>query len=270
MIVRNTGLTEPSLSAYCNLSETEVKRINEPLPGLFIAESPNVIERALDAGYEPVSMLVCEDEFKGQAEKQANRMEDKPVYVVKKDEFAKITGANLTRGALSAMKRKKLPTVDDIIKDAKRIAVLEDVVNPTNLGAIVRSAAALGMDAVLFSEGCTDPLYRRAIRVSMGTVFQIPWTFFNGDVNKLKEKGFLTLAMALRDDTLDIKDSKIKDAERVAILLGSEGPGLTDETIANCDYTVKIPMYNGVDSLNVAAASAVAFYEIRRVENGTA
>lgn len=261
-MIINLDLTNPELSIYTELSENEVRTIYEPKPGLFIAESPNVIERALNAGYEPVSMLVCEKELKDATLAIADRLVNVPVYVAKEDEFAKITGVTFTRGALAAMRRKPVVDASVILNNSKRVAVLEDVVNPTNLGAIVRSAAALGMDAVLFSKGCTDPLYRRAIRVSMGTIFQIPWTFFDGNVSTLKDNGYVTVAMALKKDSVSIDDPKLKQADKLAIILGSEGPGLKDETIDSCDYTVMIPMSHGVDSLNVAAASAVAFYEM--------
>ncbi len=265
-----TTLDSPELSIYHQLSENQLFHIYEPDLGLFIAESPKVIGRALDAGYEPVSLLLEKDQTEKDAAEIINRCRSinplVPVYVAEAQILTKITGFHLTRGVLCAMKRKHLESVSDMIArtGAKRVAVLENVTNPTNLGAIVRSAAALGMDAVLFTSGCTDPLYRRAARVSMGTVFQIPWTFLpeNAEIKTLKDLGFKTVAMALRNDTKDINDPELKASEKLAIFLGAEGDGLLPETISSCDYCVKIPMAHGVDSLNVAACSAVAFWEL--------
>lgn len=264
-----TTLDIPELSIYHQLSENQLFHINEPELGIFIAESPKVIGRALDAGYEPLSLLI----EKGQTQKDAAEIIDRcrangeiPVYVGEPELLSKITGFHLTRGVLCAMKRKELPSVAEIAGNKRRIAVLENVTNPTNLGAIVRSAAALGMDAVLFTSGCTDPLYRRAARVSMGTVFQVPWTFLpeGQEMSSLQELGFKTVALALRNDTKVLDDPELKNTEKLAIFLGAEGDGLLPETIASCDYCVKIPMAHDVDSLNVAACSAVAFWELAK------
>ena len=242
---------------------------------MFIAESPKVIMRALDAGCVPVSVLMEKRQLETEGEAlEAIRMcnstnKEFPVYVAEFEVLAKLTGFQLTRGMLCAMYRPKLRTPQEICRDARRIAVLENVVNPTNVGAIFRSAAALNMDAVLLTPACSDPLYRRAIRVSMGTVFQIPWTYIGekavdwpNDMGQLRQMGFQTVAMALREDSLGIDDKRLHAVDKLAILLGTEGEGLADETLAQCDYTVRIPMSHGVDSLNVAAASAVAFYEL--------
>ena len=259
-----TDINTPELSIYHQFSENQLFHINEPDLGIFIAESPKVIGRALDAGYEPISLLL----EKGQTEKEAaeliERCNNVPIYIAESSVLTQITGFHLTRGVLCAMKRKVLPSVESLVKDARRIAVLENVTNPTNLGAIVRNAAALGLDAVLFTHGSSDPLYRRAARVSMGTVFQIPWTFLpeGSEIDTIKGLGFKTVAMALRNDTKDISDPELKNADKLAIFLGAEGDGLLPETIAACDCCVKIPMAHGVDSLNVAACSAVAFWEL--------
>nr|WP_297766690.1 RNA methyltransferase [uncultured Butyrivibrio sp.] len=264
-----TTLDIPELSIYHQLSENQLFHINEPDLGIFIAESPKVIGRALDAGYEPISLLI----EKGQTQKDAAEIIDRcrengeiQVYIGEPDILSKITGFHLTRGVLCAMKRKELPSVAEVAGNARRIAVLENVTNPTNLGAIVRSAAALGMDAVLFTSGCTDPLYRRAARVSMGTVFQVPWTFLQEgrEFSSLKELGFKTVALALRNDTKVLDDPELKNTGKLAVFLGAEGDGLLPETIEACDYCVKIPMAHGVDSLNVAACSAVAFWELAK------
>ena len=234
--------------------------------GMFIAESPKVIRTALDAGYEPISLL-CERKYiKGQAADIIERVGDIPVYSADKETLTELTGFKLTQGVLCAMKRKPVSTA--IPKGVQRVAVLEDIMNQTNIGAIFRSAAAIGVDAVLLTGGSSDPLFRRTIRVSMGTVFQIQWAYIgdadSGYIERLKAEGFLTAAMALRDDTIGIDDRRLKEAQKLAIVLGTEGDGLRSETIAACDVTVKIPMAHGVDSLNVAAASAVAFWETRR------
>ena len=257
-----TNLNTPELRVYHEYSENQLFHINEPDLGIFIAESPKVIGRALDAGYEPISLLLEKDQTEKEAEEIIERItqsSDVPVYVAESEVLTQITGFHLTRGVLCAMRRKELPSVADVCQKARRVAVLENVTNPTNLGAIVRSAAALGMDAVLFTHGCTDPLYRRAARVSMGTVFQVPWTFLpeGKEFDSLKELGFKSVAMALRNDTKDISDDELRNADKLAIFLGAEGDGLLPETISACDYCVKIPMAHGVDSLNVAAASAV-------------
>jgi tRNA G18 (ribose-2'-O)-methylase SpoU len=239
-----------------------------PEKGLFIAESPKVIERALNAGYEPISCLMEKRHIEGEGKDLLSRMEDIPVYCAEFDVLTQLTGFKLTRGMLCAMKRKPLPDVEKLCENKSRIVILDQVMNPTNVGAIIRSAAALGMDAVLLTPGCSDPLYRRASRVSMGTVFQIKWTFIeNSDLEKIKTMGFKTVAMALKDNSLSIRDPALTSEEKLAIVMGTEGDGLSDVTIAECDYTVKIPMYYGVDSLNVAAASAIAFYQLGNKTN---
>jgi len=255
---------DPRLDVYARLTEAQLAQTPGPKIGLFIAESPKVIARALDAGCKPVSLLVEKNLLGGETEEILKRCSDVPVYVGENAVLAKLTGYKLTRGILCAMERPPLLTADAVVQSARRIAVLEDVVNPTNLGAIFRSAAALGMDAVLLTPGCSDPLYRRSARVSMGTVFQVPWAFLDRPLGYLRELGFKTAAMALKENTLSVDDSRLKQEPRLAVVLGTEGEGLTDAAIAQCDYTVKIPMYHGVDSLNVAAASAVAFYELRK------
>ena len=264
-----TNLNTPDLRVYHEYSENQLFHIYEPDLGIFIAESPKVIGRALDAGYEPISLLLEKDQTEKEAEEIIERITsgfDVPVYISESEVLTQITGFHLTRGVLCAMRRKELPSVADVCQKARRVAVLENVTNPTNLGAIVRSAAALSMDAVLFTHGCTDPLYRRAARVSMGTVFQVPWTFLpeGKEFESLKELGFKSVAMALRNDTKDISDDELRKADKLAIFLGAEGDGLLPETISACDYCVKIPMAHGVDSLNVAAASAVAFWELSK------
>ena len=274
-IIRITDLNCAELDVYARLSEVQLLRYNEPDLGIFICESPKVIMRALDAGYEPVSILVEEKEIKDEVLAIINRCnslcENIPVYTADYDTLSQLTGFNLTRGMLCCMKRNALPSVKEIIKDARRVAVMEDVVNPTNVGAIFRSAAALNMDAILLTPACSNPLYRRAARVSMGTVFQAPWTIFEHGpadditesyITELKNHGFKTVAFALRDDSISIDDPILASEENLAIILGTEGEGLKDSTLANCDYTVKIPMSHNVDSLNVAAASAIAFWEL--------
>ena len=303
-IIEIKNLDAPELQIYYNLNEAQLFHYFEPKPGIFIAESPKVIERALDAGCVPMSFLMGKKHVKTQAKeilarceklqsqdiKQTDKMEAEngnssmaaehdipvctaeceiPVYTAEIEVLAKITGYQLTRGMLCAMYRPTLPSVEQLCKNARRVAILENVVNPTNIGAIFRSAAALGMDAVLLTSACADPLYRRASRVSMGTVFQIPWTYFDknaswpdGAMDVLHKLGYKTAAMALRDESVSIDDEKMMAEEKLAIVLGTEGDGLADHTIADCDYTVKIPMTHGVDSLNVAAASAVAFWQL--------
>lgn len=268
-IIEITDFLAPELDVYARLTEAQLLNRHEPEKALFIAESPRVIERALDAGYEPVSLLVERKHIEGQAKDVIARLGEIPVYTAEFEVLTQLTGYNLTRGALCAMRRPPLPQAEEICAGARRIAVLENVMNPTNVGAIFRSAAALNMDAVLLTPACSNPLYRRAVRVSMGTVFQIPWTFIEGEeewpsrgMELLGRLGFKTAAMALRDDTVSIEDPRLHAEERLAIVLGTEGEGLAPETIAKCDYTVRIPMAHGVDSLNVAAASAVAFWEL--------
>ena len=259
----------PELDVYARTSEVQLLRYYEPELGIFIAESPKVIERALNAGYQPISFLVEHKDLEGEAQEILKQYPDVPVYTAEYELLVKLTGFALTRGMLCAMPRNPLPLVEEICRNASRIAVLENVVNPTNIGAIFRSAAALHMDAVLLTGGCSDPLYRRAARVSMGTVFQIPWTYFDkktvwpqDGMQILQNLGFKTAAMALRDDSVGIDDKALRSEEKLAVILGTEGDGLASQTIADCDYTVKIPMSHGVDSLNVAAASAVAFWEL--------
>ena len=255
----------PELDVYARTSEVQLLRYYEPEPGIFIAESPKVIERALNAGYQPISFLVEHKDLEGEAQEILKQYPDVPVYTAEYELLVKLTGFALTRGMLCAMRRNSLPSVEEICRNASRIAVLENVVNPTNIGAIFRSAAALHMDAVLLTGGCSDPLYRRAARVSMGTVFQIPWTYFDkktvwpqDGMQILQNLGFKTAAMALRDDSVGIDDKALRSEEKLAVILGTEGDGLASQTIADCDYTVKIPMSHGVDSLNVAGG-----YEVR-------
>ena len=270
-IIEINDITAPELDVYARTSEVQLLRYYEPEPGLFIAESPKVIERALNAGYEPLSFLVEHKDLEAEAKQILERYPEIPVYTAEYDVLVGMTGYALARGMLCAMKRRRLPSVEEICQNTSRIAILENVVNPTNIGAIFRSAAALHMDAVLLTSGCSDPLYRRAVRVSMGTVFQISWTYFDKKsswpeegMKSIQNLGFKTVAMALRDDSFSIDDPKLLAEEKLAIVLGTEGDGLASQTIADCDYTVKIPMSHGVDSLNVAAASAVAFWELGR------
>ena len=259
------NLEAPELDVFARLTEAQLLNRFEPKKGMFIAESPKVIQRALDAGCRPVSILVERGHMNAEACAAIERCGDIPVYTAPLPELTKLTGFQLTRGMLCAMYRPALKTVAEVTAGARRVAVLEDVMNPTNVGAIFRSAAALGMDAVLLTPACTDPLYRRSARVSMGTVFQVPWTYLEKDwIPQLKELGFETAAMALREDTLSITDPRLHQVEKLAVVLGTEGDGLAESTIARCDYTVKIPMYHGVDSLNVAAASAVSFWELSK------
>ena len=271
-IIEITDFTAPELDIYARLTEAQLFHLFEPKHrGLFIAESPKVIERALNAGCEPVSLLLEHKHIEGQASEVIARCGDIPVYTSNLEVLTKLTGFPLTRGVLCAMRRPDRPSVEQICGGAQRIVILENIMNPTNVGAIFRSAAALGMDALLLTPGCSDPLYRRSARVSMGTVFQIPWTYLGDSMDQwpqpgmsqLKSLGFRTAAMALREDSIAIDDPRLLSEEKLAIVLGSEGDGLTENTIADCDYTVRIPMYHDVDSLNVAAASAVAFWELR-------
>ena len=267
-IIRITDFHAPELDIYARLTEAQLMNRFDPSNAMFIAESPKVIERALDAGYEPVSILVEENRMVGESLDAINRCGNIPVYTAPMDVLTQLTGYRLTRGLLCAMRRKTLPSWEDILKGTRRVAILEEIMNPTNLGAIFRSAAALGMDAVLLTPGCSDPLYRRSARVSMGTVFQVPWTFLPDNWQEvLKEQNYKTAAMALCDDSLSVDDPMLQTIEKLAIVLGTEGDGLAQSTISACDYTVKIPMYHGVDSLNVAAASAVAFWQLRVKEN---
>lgn len=269
-IIEITDFEASELDVYARLTEAQLLNRHEPEKGLFIAESPKVIERALDAGCIPVSLLLERKHITGEARDIISRCGEIPIYTADFEVLTKLTGFQLTRGALCAMRRPTLKSVKDICNDTRRIAILENVMNPTNVGAIFRSAAALGIDAVLLTPACSNPLYRRAIRVSMGTVFQIPWTYLTSDdsgqsaadLSILQNLGFKTVAMALNDKSISIDDPHLMAEEKLAIILGTEGDGLSSSTINDCDYTVKIPMSHGVDSLNVAAASAVAFWQL--------
>ena len=273
-IIKISNLNEKEIWPYVSRSEVGLLRCNEPQPGIFVAESPNVIERAINAGYEPVSFLIEEKYLDGSIRDGMVRFElierfsDVPVYTACGEVLKDLIGYKLTRGMLAAFKRKRLMPLSEIIKGKRRIAVLEDIVNPTNIGAIFRSAASLKMDAVILSYGCSDPLYKRASRVAMGNVFLVPWTIMDKDMwpdegmKILRSEGFKTAAMALCNDSVSIADKNLHQEEKLALILGTEGSGLLDETIKQCDYTVKIPMAYGVDSLNVAAAAAVAFWEL--------
>lgn len=256
----------PELEIYSEVSESQLLHRYEPEPGIFIAESPKVIERALADGYEPISFLLEEKDVLGQMKHLLEKYGNVPAYTAAEEVLLQITGFKLTRGALCAMRRRKLPTVHSVIEAARRIVVLENVMNPTNVGAIFRSAAALGMDAVLLTHGCSDPLYRRAMRVSMGTVFQVPWTFLDKNeihyIDRLHDAGFKSVSMALCEGSIRIDSPHLKNEEKLAILMGTEGDGLSKKTIEKSDYIVNIPMAHEVDSLNVAAASAVAFWEL--------
>lgn len=267
-IMEIKDLEIPELEVYIDKKEVQLLHYDEPEPGIFIAESPNVILRALEAGYEPLSLLMEKKPLDEKERMILDRCGEIPVYTAPLEVLTRITGYQLARGMLCAMRRKTLPSLKEICEGKRRIAILEDVVNPTNVGAIFRSAAALSMDAVLLTKGSSDPLYRRAVRVSMGTVFQIPWTIMDaGDwpgriMQELRGMGYRTAAMALKEDSVSLREERLKKEEKLAIVLGTEGDGLAGRTIADCDYTVMIPMTNGVDSLNVAAASAVAFWEL--------
>lgn len=269
------SIDAPELAFYANLSEKQLYHYFEPAPGIFLAESPNVIERALAAGYEPLSVLACRKQMTGRAAEILSGYGNLPVYTAPDSVLGQIGGFQLTRGMQCAMRRKTLPAVETVLDGATRVVVLENVMNPTNVGAIFRSAAALNIDAVLLTTGCADPLQKRAVRVSVGNVFLIPWTYFPGKmvqegpqgssachISSLKALGFTTVAMALKENSVSIRDPRLKSAEKLAIVMGTEGEGLRQATIDACDYTVKIPMSNGVDSLNVAAAGAVAFWEL--------
>ena len=258
-----SSLDAPELDVYARLTQAQLRNRLEPEKGVFIAESPKVIQTALDAGLSPVSFLMEQRHIGGDAAPLLARFPDIPVYTADRDILAGLTGYTLTRGVLCAMRRPALRAPADVLKDARRVAVLEGVVDATNIGAIFRSAAALGMDAVLLTSAGSDPLYRRAVRVSMGTVFQVPWAYLpEGWTELLHTLGFRTAAMALRDDSVRLDDPRLTAERKLAVVMGTEGDGLADATIAACDYTVRIPMHHGVDSLNVAAASAVAFYQL--------
>lgn len=270
-IIEITDLSLPGLDAYVRLTDTQLRSRLEPEKGIFIAESPKVIFRALDAGCRPISLLMEKRHLTGQGRELMERCGAVPVYTARREVLAALTGYQLTRGILCAMARPRQREVEELCAGARRIAVLENIVDSTNLGAIFRSAAALGMDAVVLTPSCCDPLCRRSVRVSMGTVFQIPWTRLGGSpahwpqpgLQRLKALGFQTAALALTDRSLPVDDPRLPAVDKLAILLGTEGDGLSPHTIAQCDYTVRIPMSHGVDSLNVAAASAVAFWQLR-------
>lgn len=274
MIVEISSLEDARLDVFARLTEAQLRSKLEPEKGIFIAESGKVIERALEAGLEPLSLLMEAkwlDALQPVINQIAQRFPEVPVFLAPREELTKLTGFELTRGALAAFRRPTLPSVAEVVRGARRVAVLENITNHTNVGAIFRSAAALGMDAVLVTPECYDPLYRRAVRVSMGTVFQIPWTRIGdgaGDwategVPLLHDLGFKTAALALSDNSVPLGDPQLAAEERLALVFGTEGDGLSPATISHCDYTVRIPMQHGVDSLNVAAASAVAFWELR-------
>ena len=270
-IIEVSDLTLPALDVFTRLTEAQLRNRLEAEKGVFIAESPKVIARALDAGYEPVSLLMERRQIDGQGRDIVARCREIPVYTADREVLADLTGYALTRGVLCAMRRPQPARFEALCAGARRVAVLESIVDATNVGAIIRSAAALGIDAVLLTPNCCDPLNRRAVRVSMGTVFQIPWAYIGQNagewphpgIDRLREMGFRTAAMALRKDAVPIDDPRLAAEEKLAIVLGTEGTGLARTTIADCDYTVRIPMQHGVDSLNVAAASAVAFWQLR-------
>ena len=269
-IIEITDFHAPELDPYARLTQNQLRNRLEPEKGIFIAESPKVIDRALDAGYKPVSLLMERKQITGPAAGILSRCGDAPVYTADREMLAELTGFELTRGVLCAFRRPAPRPVEELCRDARRVAVLEGIVDSTNVGAIVRSAAALNMDAVLINPSCCDPLCRRAVRVSMGTVFQVPWGQLGETPADWPEKGmdilhslgFKTAAMALSDRSVSIDDEQLAKEPKLAIVLGTEGDGLAADTIASCDYTVKIPMSHGVDSLNVAAASAVAFWQL--------
>jgi len=269
-IIEISDFSDPRLDLFARLTEGQLRRRQESEQGIFIAESPKVIERALNGGYTPVALLMEQKHIEGDGAPIIARCPEVPVYTASRQVLESLTGFALTRGVLCAMERRPLPTVEALLQNARRVAVLEGIVDPTNVGAVFRSAAALNMDAVLVTPTCCDPLYRRAVRVSMGTVFQVPWTRIGDDhtqwphpgLERLQALGFKTAAMALREDSVSIDDAGLLSEDKLAIVLGTEGDGLANDTIANCDYTVKIPMSHEVDSLNVAAASAVAFWQL--------
>ena len=264
-IIEINDFSDARLDDYARLTENQLLDRADPSNARFIAESPLVIGRALDAGIEPVSFLMEKKHALGKGRELLSRCrEDIPVFVAEESVLCRLTGFHLTRGMLCCMRRPALPAAEALLQCTQRVAVLENVMNPTNLGAIFRNAAALGMDAVLLTHQGSDPLYRRASRVSMGNVFALPWTYMpEGDyVSFLRHWGFTTVAMALRKDSFRLNDPRLARVEKLAVVLGTEGDGLADGTIASCDYTVMIPMTHGVDSLNVAAASAVAFYQL--------
>lgn len=264
-IIEISSLQEAGLEVFSTLTEAQLRMELEPEKGLFIAESPKVIRVALDAGWQPTALLCERKHIDGDAHDIVERVGDIPIYTGSRELLAKLTGYTLTRGVLCAMRRKVMPSVAEVVKDARRIVVIEAVTDTTNIGAIFRSAAALGIDAVLLTRDTCDPLNRRAVRVSMGSVFLVPWTWLDGPITStLHEYGFRTAAMALSDNSISLDDARLKDEARLAVIMGTEGDGLPQQTITQADYTVKIPMAHNVDSLNVAAAAAVAFWELRR------
>ena len=262
-IIEISSLTHPGVDVFCMLTEAQLRQRMEPGKGVFIAESPNVISRALDAGYEPLALMCERKHISGSAAHIIKRCGDVPVYTGDRELLATLTGYVLTRGVLCAMRRPVLPSMEEICRDTRRIVVIDGVVDTTNIGAIFRSAAALGIDAVLLTRNSCDPLNRRAVRVSMGSVFLVPWTWLNGTIGDLNKFGFRTAAMALTDDSISIDHPILAAEPRLAIVMGTEGDGLPYKTIAEADYVVRIPMAHGVDSLNVAAAAAVAFWQLR-------
>lgn len=268
-IIKITDITDSNLDPYFRLTENQLRNRQHKEKGIFIAESKKVIDLGLDCGLTPLSLLLSESQLKGNSKELVEKLDNIPIYTASDKLLENTTGYQMTRGALAVFKRPVLPTVEEVCKNAKRIAVLESITDSTNVGAIIRSAAALGIDAVLVTATCCDPLLRRSVRVSMGTVFQIPWTYIENfentptDTEKLRNLGFRTVSLALTDESVSIDDISLKSEERLAIILGTEGTGLSANTIKNSDYTVKIPMYHNVDSLNVAAAAAVAFWELK-------
>jgi tRNA G18 (ribose-2'-O)-methylase SpoU len=263
-IIEISSLQEKGLEVFSTLTEAQLRMELEPEKGLFIAESPKVIRVALDAGWQPTALLCERKHIEGDARDIVERVGDIPIYTGNRELLAKLTGYTLTRGVLCAMRRKVMPSVAEVVKDARRIVVIEAVTDTTNIGAIFRSAAALGIDAVLLTRDTCDPLNRRAVRVSMGSVFLVPWTWLDGPITSLHEYGFHTAAMALSDNSISLDDTRLKEEPQLAVIMGTEGDGLPQQTISEADYTVKIPMAHHVDSLNVAAAAAVAFWELRK------
>ena len=265
-IIEITSLTHPGIDIFSKLTEAQLRKEHEKEEGIFIAESPKVINVALNAGYQPIALLCEKKHIEGDAADIIGRCGDIPVYTGERELLARLTGYTLTRGVLCAMRRPSEPKSEEICRDARRIVVIDGVVDTTNIGAIFRSAAALGIDAVLLTRNSCDPLNRRAVRVSMGSVFLVPWTWLDGDIGQLKKLGFTTAAMALTDNSISIADPLLTTIPRLAIIMGTEGEGLPDATISAADYVVRIPMSHNVDSLNVAAAAAVAFWELRKRE----
>ena len=263
-IIEISSLRQEGLEVFSTLTEAQLRMELEPEKGLFIAESPKVIRVALDAGWEPTALLCERKHITGDAQDIVERVGDIPIYTGSREMLSQLTGYTLTRGVLCAMRRKTMPSVSEVVRDAHRVVVIEAVTDTTNIGAIFRSAAALGIDAVLLTRDTCDPLNRRAVRVSMGSVFLVPWTWLDGPAKSLQPLGFKTAAMALTDNSISLDDPRLKDEDRLAVIMGTEGDGLPHQTIEEADYTVRIPMAHGVDSLNVAAAAAVAFWELRR------